>query len=276
MQNIEQILESGLNEDLIRGIFSNPRDKEYLRIKMRPILKEGRLHFQFESYTEKQVFHENLEKEEAKEKVLKLLKNFRQLQLETRARTYSVLVSKKGKMSIKSKPQKDAVKMAALSHNRKKNYILQEGVYVPFLKDLGVITEEGKIVRNRFDKFRQINRFLEFIDMEHTPKNILIRGVRRGVGRNHPELRSQARVKAEKRACGGQEPAVTAKAENAKMEQNRAGGKENHRSKGKKQEKINREIKACETFLHVQPTLGALLADLKEEKEPEGGAGVYE
>lgn len=45
MQNIEQILESGLNEDLIRGIFSNPRDKEYLRIKMRPILKEGRLHF---------------------------------------------------------------------------------------------------------------------------------------------------------------------------------------------------------------------------------------
>ena len=56
----------------------------------------------------------------------------------------------------------------------------------------------------------------------------------------------------------------------------RAGGKENHRSKGKKQEKINREIKACETFLHVQPTLGALLADLKEEKEPEGGAGVYE
>ena len=83
-------------------------------------------------------------------------------------------------------------------------------------------------------------------------------------------------MKAEKRACGGQEPAVTAKAENAKMEQNRAGGKENHRSKGKKQEKINREIKACETFLHVQPTLGALLADLKEEKEPEGGAGVYE
>ena len=123
MQNIEQILESGLDEDLIRGIFSNPRDKEYLRIKMRPILKEGRLHFQFESYTEKQVFHENLEKEEAKEKVLKLLENFRQLQLETRARTYSVLVSKKGKMSIKSKPQKGAVKMAALSHNRKKNYI---------------------------------------------------------------------------------------------------------------------------------------------------------
>lgn len=67
-------------------------------------------------------------------------------------------------MSIKSKPQKGAVKMAALSHNRKKNYILQEGVYVPFLKDLGVITEEGKIVRNRFDKFRQINRFLEFIE----------------------------------------------------------------------------------------------------------------
>ena len=127
-------------------------------------------------------------------------------------------------------------------------------------------------LRNRHRR----NQLSDEMREEVTPKNILIRGVRRGVGRNHPEVRSQARVKAEKRACGGQEPAVTAKAENAKMEQNRAGGKENHQSKGKKQEKINREIKACETFLHVQPTLGALLADLKEEKEPEGGAGVYE
>lgn len=51
-----------------------------------------------------------------------------------------------------------------LNHNRKKQYILQEGVPVPFLQDLGVMTEEGKIVHARFDKFRQINRFLEFIE----------------------------------------------------------------------------------------------------------------
>ena len=55
-------------------------------------------------------------------------------------------------------------RLASLSHNRTKKYVLQEGVPVPFLVDLGVMTAEGKIVKSRYDKFRQINRFLEFIE----------------------------------------------------------------------------------------------------------------
>ena len=51
-----------------------------------------------------------------------------------------------------------------LAHNRKKTYILQESHPVPFLRDLGVMTETGKVVRAKYDKFRQINRFLEFIE----------------------------------------------------------------------------------------------------------------
>ena len=51
-----------------------------------------------------------------------------------------------------------------MAHNRVKQYILKEGIPVPFLVDLGVMTSKGKIITQKYDKFRQINRFLEFIE----------------------------------------------------------------------------------------------------------------
>ena len=76
-----------------------------------------------------------------------------------------MLVSKKGKVTVqKKKEQRGEKRQAELSHNRTKNYILKEGIQVPFLQDLGVMTADGKVVRSKFDKFRQINRFLEFIE----------------------------------------------------------------------------------------------------------------
>ena len=75
-----------------------------------------------------------------------------------------VLVSKKGKMTIKQKHHEQKEKVQIQAHNRVKQYILKEGVPVPFLIDLGVMNEQGKIIHARYDKFRQINRFLEFIE----------------------------------------------------------------------------------------------------------------
>mgnify|MGYP002229106568 CR=1 FL=1 len=87
------------------------------------------------------------------------------MQIETVQAEYTVLVSKKGKTFDQAeKSEKRAAPPAELSHDRKKRYILEEGTFVPFLNDLGVMTEEGKIVRTKTDKFRQINRFLEFIE----------------------------------------------------------------------------------------------------------------
>ena len=83
------------------------------------------------------------------------------MQISTVSVNYTVLVSKKGKVTIQKKVQKGCVRPAELSHNRNKKYILQEGIPVPFLQDLKVMTKDGKIVHSRFDKFRQINRFLE-------------------------------------------------------------------------------------------------------------------
>ena len=88
----------------------------------------------------------------------------RQLEVESTKEHLTVFVSKKGKMSIKNKKLKIEKQSCNMEHNRKKKYILEEGQPIPFLIDLGVMTKQGKIVKEKYDKFRQINRYLEFID----------------------------------------------------------------------------------------------------------------
>lgn len=146
-------------------MLSNPRQKDAAeKIKVRPLLCKGQIMFQIETFRNHQAFHRNAEPAEACMLLLEAMGNMRQMQIETTERLYTVLVSKKGKVTIKKKALERGRKEIDLSHDRKKRYILEEGIPVPFLKDLGVMTEEGKIVRSRFDKFRQINRFLEFIE----------------------------------------------------------------------------------------------------------------
>lgn len=165
VNEIEKLLEEVLNRDFIRAVISNPRRKDdILKIKVRPLEKQGGLYFQFESFTKTQAFHENLKTDDARKKLMSCLGEFRQVQIETVNEECTILVSKKGKATIKRKRRQKQAARASLSHNRKKRYILEDGIYVPFLKDLGVMTEEGKVVRSRTDKFRQINRFLEFIE----------------------------------------------------------------------------------------------------------------
>ena len=165
MKEIRELLEQSLNIDFLGATLSNPKDKGGIQnVKVRPILKKDVLLFQCEEHKNNQVFHNNYEAEPAVDVLVDYVKQFKQMQMETKQYRYTVLVSKKGKVTIQKKQQAGCVKQVDLSHNRSKQYILQEGTVVPFLQDLGVMTAEGKIVRTKFDKFRQINRFLEFIE----------------------------------------------------------------------------------------------------------------
>ena len=169
-REIHSVLTDFLNERLMQVTASGQAEKnDFLKAKIRPVLTKGVLHFQAEEFIGKQAFHKNLTAEEAVDYL-------------------EVLVSKKGKITVKVKKKaamanvaasasgqdsgstggSDAALQAAwangLSHNRKKRYILEEGIPVPFLVELGVQTKEGTIVHAKYDKFRQINRFLEFIE----------------------------------------------------------------------------------------------------------------
>ena len=165
MQELRTLLDTSLNIDFIGATLSNPKDKQGVtKVKVRPILHKNILMFQCEEYKNNQAFHYNYEAAAAVDKVVSYMEQFKQMQLETKQYRVTVLVSKKGKVTIQKKRQACCDREVDLSHNRSKQYILQEGIPVPFLQDLGVMTVEGKIVRAKFDKFRQINRFLEFIE----------------------------------------------------------------------------------------------------------------
>lgn len=165
MKEIRNILDQSLNIDFLGATLSNPKEKGGVqKVKVRPILKKDTLLFQCEEHKNNQVFHNNYEASQAVDILAHYMQQFKQMQMETKQYRYTVLVSKKGKVTIQKKQQTGCVKQVDLSHNRNKQYILQEGTVVPFLQDLGVMTSEGKIVRAKFDKFRQINRFLEFIE----------------------------------------------------------------------------------------------------------------
>lgn len=164
MIKVRELLEENLNENTVRAVVSNRRRKQAAKkIVFRPFLERGHLKFQKEEYRNDQVFHENIDRTTTVEYICTLLQeDHKQLDLQCGERSFNVLVSKKGVSSIREHREEN-IKKLELSHNRKKNYILDAGEPIPFLVDLGVQTKEGKIVDKKYKKFRQINRFLEFI-----------------------------------------------------------------------------------------------------------------
>lgn len=174
MSDLQSLFTDCLNETLIRVILSNPSSKDgVIKICARPMLKNKSLLFQIEEYTKTQVFHKNLTAGDAGSYLTGKLSSdtssqtasFKNALVETKSFTANVLVSKKGTITIKKKMNTSAKQpKISLSHNRKKKYILEEGIPVPFLIDLGVMTQNGNIINAHYDKFRQINRFLEYIE----------------------------------------------------------------------------------------------------------------
>ena len=158
------------DEGLVSIILSNSRDSGVQKEKIRPVILKNKLCFQAETFKGQQVFHENLEPKDLAGHVKEaLLNTFKQGELRHRDATLNILVSKKGTVTVKEKrvnaelPAWQPLCVPA-SHNRQKNYLLPEGTAIPFMQDLGVFTADGTVVKSRMDKYRQINRFLEFID----------------------------------------------------------------------------------------------------------------
>lgn len=165
MQDLKELLYKYITQSLRQAILSNPRVKDAAaKIHIRPFEQKGRIIYQASEYKENKVYHHNLTRDEAVDRICQWMESYKQLELNADTATAHVLISKKGKLTIKEKKASTPLEPADLSHNRRKKYILDPEKRVDFLVDLGVQTKEGRIVNARYDKFRQINRFLEFIE----------------------------------------------------------------------------------------------------------------
>lgn len=170
---------------LISVTFSKPTSsvlqnlgKPYKRIKIKTGSSSSGASFYAEFFTDTQVFHKTFSKEELDSFIEQNAGiNFKSCIKKFSDKEVTLLANKKGKITVLEKklsPAKmnylpalssqDSLLKNNLTHNRIKNYIIPEGTPVPFLIRLGVMTPEGKIVNSKYDKFKQINRFLEYIN----------------------------------------------------------------------------------------------------------------
>lgn len=190
------VLQEILNEQLTQIVLSNTRDAgRASKVKVRPVCIKDRLLFQETTYRGTQVFHENFSAEEMILRIMEYMQSlFKQGEFKSPSCEVTVLVSKKGKMTIKNRRKTSdntdgapTNKNAILSHNRSKQYILQDGQPVDFLVGLGVQSPDGKVTKARYDKFKQINRYLEFIEdvLEQLPKDRTVRIIDFGCGKSY-------------------------------------------------------------------------------------------
>ena len=190
MEKLRQLLDNYIknNEVILRATASNPRDRKKIsKLRVRPISNKGALYYQAESFIGTKVFHKNIASGELAEFIADMTAaDFRQLEVETPYHSVVALISRKGSVSIKEKTKKDKADNAAegttgttadsgeslesiimsnpaFHHNRQKKYILPQDEPIPFLVELGVQTPEGRIINSKYDKFKQINRCLEFV-----------------------------------------------------------------------------------------------------------------
>ncbi|WP_195263514.1 SAM-dependent methyltransferase [Clostridium sp. 1001275B_160808_H3] len=169
MEDLKNAIYEMLEEEILKIVISNKANKEIEYNKISFLLKEnnkGKKYYQIEKFTDKQVFHENIEINQLEKALFEIVnENYKQLSAWSNETSFDLKISKKGKVFLGKKKSNNS-NLSNKSHNKEKNYILKEGMIIEPLIDLGVFTKEGKVINSKYDKYKQINRFIEIIDDE--------------------------------------------------------------------------------------------------------------
>ena len=166
--DITQLLDICISDKLIDMVISGQKNKsedKAVKVRIRPVILKNEIEYQVSEFVGRKVLHSNHSAADVKKKIIDYMtEDFKQAQINMTDAAGTILSSKSKTLTCKYKKAGQLKAQRDLSHNRTKKYIIQEGKPVAFMIDLGVMGQDGKIIRTRYDKFRQINRFLEYIE----------------------------------------------------------------------------------------------------------------
>lgn len=165
--DITQLLDICISDKLIDMVISGQKNKsedKAVKVRIRPVILKNEIEYQVSEFVGRKVLHSNHSADDVKKIINYMTEDFKQAQINMTDAIATILSSKSKTLTCKYKKAGQLKAQRDLSHNRTKKYIIQEGKPVAFMIDLGVMGQDGKIIRTRYDKFRQINRFLEYIE----------------------------------------------------------------------------------------------------------------
>ena len=166
--DITQLLDICISDKLIDMVISGQKNKsedKAVKVRIRPVILKNEIEYQVSEFVGRKVLHSNHSAADVKKKIIDYMtEDFKQAQINMTDAAATILSSKSKTLTCKYKKAGQLKAQRDLSHNRTKKYIIQEGKPVAFMIDLGVMGQDGKIIRTRYDKFRQINRFFEYIE----------------------------------------------------------------------------------------------------------------
>ena len=172
MQTTKDVIKNVINEKPYKFVLSNAKNKQETYKKVTIYFKND--YYQVENQTDKQIFHVNVQVDELESCLINLMTKYKQMNAWNNEYEFLTTTTKKGKINYKKiENQAKVQENKTFEHNRKKNYILNEGTIIEPLIDMGIFTTEGKVVKSMYSKFKQINRFVEMID--HSMKNLEVK-----------------------------------------------------------------------------------------------------
>lgn len=165
MEDLKAMIIKLLEKNVEKVILSNPvKDSATKKITIKKIASG----YKSEAFDSDKVFHDDVETSGLQSYILQYIDQFKQVNIWDEDYEHNLRITKKNKLIYgKSRIKKQAI----INNDRQKKYILSEGSIIPPLIDLGIFTKDGKIVKSMYNKYRQINRFLEIIDDSIKLKN---------------------------------------------------------------------------------------------------------